>query len=719
MLARLLLGLLTLISILWIAVASYVQNQQSVQFQIEQLFGPEDKTIVFVNQPNEYTLISEAIPGKFDWNSLLNEEATKDITRIIYAEERAHALIQTNTIVTEKKLKELFNDDVKIKKNTFESADFKGNYSLTNIYIYKKIRPKQPVSWQIPPMDKNATANFITFQERNAIEVNDFYNRKESIQSFIIQDNKEKIVAPINDADIFMHVLSSQIDGYTFYAKEYLSLLDISLSKQSWMDLVESSVVITKINGQTGIYMDARPNTDIFLLNQNNIDRNSQIIAFETTSESTILSNNKTLYIANLDDHYVVSPNKSFCEEALANYKMGNILLNNTAKVDAIYSTLPRRVHTREISKEVKMAKRFVPNQVLSFWKLSTSKTEKTPVETGNSTEAKHFSIGETVRLSIVDKQGRIALYDEKNTVHYFGINGKITTLENVNNLVLPMTFVDLNDTEQLLTLLEPNNIKMYNSSGALAFQLDANPSVQFTSLPQFARVKGKDYWLVGTNNGTVYWYNTNTGKVEKQSKIVNGSTIESVNFWQSAGKHFIGARIGNHFYMTNAETNKLFRNFNVGKIVGTNVAQNDLKQVQLENGTIKIINQKGLVVHLPKIQDITTVKQLSAKNGIYLATDEKHHFVVFNINGEILINRTLQQFNIDKYAVCINPHNQHVLLTTLDDLNNQIQLFNLTDNREMNSKELKGSNSVMLACNGKTVFLYTFIDNILIRYDR
>jgi hypothetical protein len=279
MLARIIFGLLTLISIAWIAVASHMQHQQTTQFKIDELFGPQDQELIIINHFAQLDLILETEPGKLHW-AIFSENAPDLMERIYYSKTQNHALIQTHEIVTEDILNTLFQTPVSIQKNTFTTDKYKGHFNHTNIYIAEQGIPKNEVTWQLPALDRNAISNTLQFHS-NSIEVRDFYSRSAGQQLFsatAVQSNK---LTPINDSELFAHILPNQIGDYQFYSKSNANTFEENCSKQNWMDLMESGFVATSINNQNGIYIDARPNTDIYQLSKNQVNDGAQIMSFE------------------------------------------------------------------------------------------------------------------------------------------------------------------------------------------------------------------------------------------------------------------------------------------------------------------------------------------------------------------------------------------------------------------------------------------------------
>ena len=719
MLARIIFGLLTLISIVWIAVSSHMQHQQTTQFKLEELFGPQDQEIIIVNQFDQLELITENEPGKLNWG-IFSENASELIERVYFSKTQDHALILTQEIVTKEILKALFQTEVKIDKNNFATDKYNGHFNQTNIYIYKSNVKKNTSEWALPALDKNAFSNVIQFQG-NTVEVQDLYQRKEGPQFFTSTTYSAKFTAPINDAELFAHILSNQIGDYQFFAKSNANAFEANASKQIWMDLTESGFVVTTINQQPGIYLDARPNTNIYQLTKNQANDGAQIITFETSEESTFFHNRKTLYIGNLDDHYVISPSKSFCEEAIAHYKLGNVLHTNPSKMQRIFSSLPRKVHQRTINKDQQMAIRLINGQKLTFEKRTGKRTkvEETPIDNEPaSLESKHFNIGADIKWAALDASGRIALFDEDRTAHFYGLNGKILSSPTPFEISPIIHFINRNASEQLLSIRTTNRITLYNPTGTVAFQLEPNGNYHLLSDVAFIRVKNKDYVLVGGSDGVVYWHNATNGKVEKQTRILAGREIAHVQSWISNGKPFFGVWVNGSFYLLNAETQKVVRSFGVNGFVAGNVENNDFKQVIIDRGQIKVINQRGNAISVAGTAGVTEVRIIKNNPNHFVAFDGKNRFVIFNLSGEVLLNRTIANQTIDQFDCTIGA-SQAVIIACLDELNNTIQMYNLSTEQLINNTPLSGSRKVLVHANGKSVFLYTLIDNILIRYDQ
>lgn len=719
MLARIIFGLITLISIAWIAVASHMQHQQTTQFKIDELFGPKDHELIIVNHFAQLDLILETEPGKLNW-AIFSENAPDLMERIYYSKTQNHALIQTHEIVTEDILNTLFQTPVSIQKNTFSTEKYTGHFNHTNIYISEQGIQKNEVTWLIPALDRNAISNTLQFHS-NVIEVRDFYSRTAGQQLFstiAVQSNK---LTSINDSDLFAHILSNQIGDYQFYSKSNANSFEENCSKQNWMDLMESGFVATSINNQIGIYIDARPNTDIYQLSKNQVNDGAQIMSFETTVESPFFNNRKILFIGNLDDHYVISPSRTFCEDAIAHYKLGQVLQTNPSKMNRIYGGLPRKVNQRVITKEQQYATRFSSSQKLSFAKLgsSTKSADPSVQETNtSSTEPTHFNIGSDIKWAQLDRSGRIAVLDDARYIHYFGLNGKILSQQLPLEQVPTISFVQRPSGEQLLSVRTAKNVKLYSPTGALAFQGDTPGNQNFTSDASSIRVKNRDYWIIGASDGVIYWFNAENGKVEKQSRIASGRELTRVSTWISANKPIIGAWTSNQFFIVQAETNKQFRTFVLNGLINGALRNNDYRQVVLDKGQVKIVNQKGQSQTISVATGSTEVRAINNSPSHFVAFNGKDKFVIFNISGEVLLTRTIANTTIDQFD-CTMGQNQAFIVAFLDDVNNTIQVLNLSTEQKVGNGEYRGGGKVLVHPNGKSVFLYTLIDNILIRYDQ
>ena len=177
MLGRIIFAIITLLSIVWIAVASFVQNQQTTQFKLEELFGPKDQEIIIINDFKDVAILLEDNITHYDWKPLIDSTSSSLIKTMILSKKQAQVLIQTTEIVSPSTLQHLFGE-VQIKKgNQFQKGKWSGHYNLTNIYLSIGQIPKNTTKWEMPNIDKNAAANYILFNNE-IIETRDFYNRK-------------------------------------------------------------------------------------------------------------------------------------------------------------------------------------------------------------------------------------------------------------------------------------------------------------------------------------------------------------------------------------------------------------------------------------------------------------------------------------------------------------------------------------------------------------
>lgn len=114
------------------------------------------------------------------------------------------------------------------------------------------------------------------------------------------------------------------------------------------------------------------------------------------------------------------------------------------------------------------------------------------------------------------------------STANNITLQGKITSLSISNNGFLLLS-CDRNDTLKLLDLRMNQVIRDFNADG---FRV-GNDYTRATISPD------SEYVAAGSNDGTIFIWNANNGKLEKELKGVHTSTVHACT-WSPNGQQFI-----------------------------------------------------------------------------------------------------------------------------------------------------------------------------------
>ncbi len=710
MFGRVFLGMITIVSLLWVGYATYDRVNQGKQFQPEYLFGEADGELFIINNSDKKeALLNQVGIENSEIVALITNLNAEKITRIYVSKKRSHLLIETKEELNKITIPSLFIEKSTIKADNKEInvGKLKGNYSKNTIYLSSEnFRLNKEIGHF--SFDKNSDGSIIQFTKKDPT-VTDIYIKENGIIEY---KSAIKSIAgtKANDSEVFATVVPSSIQSYTFYETDYLRHIYPEMANNPMNNWLKYGLVLVSVNNQEAIitdYIEGQEPIQVLydFLNKESADTDNDY--FEGIQLNKFFPNAKGLFVYQLDDFVVMAPNRATCETIIGDYKLGNTLAQNPNRFAEIYSRLPQKVNFREVNKSTKQSISVYENNLLTT--MVGGKTETTTQTSDVSQLAASFVVGAVAKeILMIDEKSFFVTTENK--VVYFENDKKKWEQVLDGTTIGESSIIDIyaNEKSQLLVTTDK---KVYvldvngNQPGGFPIELGEETAVQSAVL---YRWKGNGNFIVPVNNARLMQYD-NQGRELTAIRTQLGEIEQSPVVWVSANKLFFGVFGKGKFEMIQAENRKSLRVFDAKNSNLIVKLPNEIKLFGVANNQFISYDQRGGITHYEKFLNASLVPTLFADKGIVIK--DQQQLKLFNTNGFVWGTIKLPFADLADVQIFTTTGGA-TFIATIDGLENKVYLWK--SNGELYSKKQFDGSKIVRYYNG---YIYTVVDNLVVRY--
>ncbi|HNR85231.1 MAG TPA: hypothetical protein PKN22_02530 [Taishania sp.] len=713
MFGRIFLGIVAIISLLWLGYATYDRVNNDIQYTVEYLFNDEDGAVLIVHQPDQL----ESLIADFKLNAsnkvgaVLQTLATDKIASVAISQNRNQLLIQTKKEITPTSVSTLFNNasSLKINQKKLEILGLKGSFQNNFIYLATEDYEHNASDWSAVQYDKNAAGSFINLSG-NQYAVTDIYLKNGGIVEYKFQAKKTINATKVNDQVVFANVVPTSSTIYEFYETDYLRHKFPEIMKNPINNWLRYGLVKVKVNGNEAVITDYIDGQDPIQVLYDFYKKESKVADNDYFANAQLpnVLNAKGLYVYRFDDYVVLANNRAICETIIGDYKLGKTISQNPQKLSDVYNQLPQKVNYRKVDTTTKFATSVYKNVLLTTvvrGEVTLNATEKETTDSSNS-----FVVGGVASDIQFIHENAFFVTTKENKVIFFDNGKKIWEQTVDGELVGNGTLIDLyaNQKNQLLVATN-KKIYVFDINGAqpngFPINLDDQTLIQ---QPVLYRWKGNGVFIAPLTGGRIGQFDNQGRELAIIRTKLNEITAPPI-VWVSANKPFIGVTDGVQFEMIQADIRKSYRVFATNEAKLLLKLPNEIKLFGILKNQLVAYNQKGGVSYFEQFSNGTLLPTLQPELGIVVKDGQT--IKLFNSNG-VQWGAIPLSFSDVADVQIFNTTNGATFIAVVDGLENKVHLYK-SNGALFKEQPLEGSKMVRYY-NGH---LFTVIDNLIVKY--
>lgn len=721
MFARYFFIILALISCAWIGYVAMDLVNKKEAYQPSTLFGKEDEQLLVVNRLNELEWEDYHFQTTLKNKTILDELFVNglEFKSVYISAKRNHFLVESSFNWTMSEVTRILNQaNIPFEKSSFKSLKANG-YTLkfvkNYLYFYDQDYSTTPIENWIK-YDKKSSASILTLSENFAIT--EIYKSENNTIEFYTSNNANIKGHEINDFDLFSMVIPNSLESYHFYEKEYLGCIDPIFKANPMFTWIDKGFVEIDYKGEKVLISDYKTGQEplnVLYDFKNEQTENDTHDHFTGIALTKSFPKNKSngFHVYAMNGFVVISENQSICENVVADNKLAKTLATDEETSYAVFSSLPKRVSERKVSRNQKYSKTVYKSRILethlpsnkSAGETDTPKEDEIPSITMDTDGFVEDFIafnggGNVVSLT---KDGRLKSFQNGKAIWSKLVSGRM--IGKIQQIMDGKTFV----------ITCANSIHVMDIQGNYKFGGIINIAAKPASQPaHFYRYKGREFLVYPTRNGEIVTLNSEG----KQYSVIGSKMTDissEVDSWISQNKLFYGVRNASKFNMFDAEKRREHRSFGVPPETQSITTANELVQFGKENGTLVSINQKGIKTELPVSLSGVLVKIYDNLLIDYLYAIQSNRILIIDNKGVQKMNFKVDFTSID--GVSITSINSRSYISVIDGLENNVYLYDI-NGRKLPQSNLEGSKKCVLSTQGNHLILTSIIENYIVQYE-
>lgn len=714
MFGRTFLGILTVVSLLWLGYATFDHINHGKLFAPEYVFGDEDGELLIIQNPSQ----SDVLMAQFDVKNtdllMIVENLDLNLVQTIYVSKlRNLLLIKTKESLKDETIRSVFLDKtpLKVQKKSLSYGKLNGHYNNNTIYLSDKNYQQNKLEWGNILYDKNADASIIKFSN-TLLSVSDIYIKDNGIIEYKTQSKRALFATKVNDKAIFSSAIPELASSYEFYEADYLRFIEPEIKDSPINNWLKYGLVKITLNGQEAIitdYIEGQEPIQVLYDHFKKESKNADNDYFEGARLTKLMKNTNGFFVYQFDDYVVISGNRAICEEVVGNYKLGKTVAQNPNRTNEVYSQLPQQVNYRKVDRTTKSSISIYKNVLLTT--VVRGKAESVAQNTAEKPQGStSFVVGSLpLDVQFIDEKS-FFVTTKDNKVLYFENDHKKWEQTLDGAILGDASIIDIY-ANQKSQLMVATGKKIYildingNQPGGFPINLEDQTAIQ---APVFYRWKGNGNFIVALTNGKLAQYD-NQGR---ELSIIHTKLNEIVSqpiVWVSANKPFVGMIGVNRFEMIQLENKKSYRVFDVQDATLALKLPNEVKLFGIVKSQLVAYDQKGGTSYYEKFLAAQLLPSINPDNGIIIKDGSQ--LKLFNSNGLQWGNIKLPFSDVSDvqiYTTAIGA----TFVATIDGLENKVYLWK-TSGEKFTQQQFDGSKFVRYN-NG---YLFTVVDNLIVKY--
>lgn len=714
MLKRVLLALVVLSSLTWITIVGYDIISENNNYSPEYIFGMDDEKVLIINRPDE--VIISNLPDFVNSPMISYFSAFNDsiFSRAFVSAKQPQILLTKNSNWNVSSVKDLFQDSLSaiiFDNNSFTYKELTGKYYKKSLLIYTselKVEPKRSSPFIY---DKKSSASIIQIGTDDKVKsVTDIYFKGRDRADYITYDDRIEQGNQRKDEYIFAPFVSSSIEKYHFYERDYYAQLDSVFAQSPMFSWMANGFIEIRYKGSKAYISDYIEGQDPILL-LNDLTQSQEEVKFKTPLMSGFPSDNKQFYIKYLEDLVVLSESEETCDQLIAEYKLGNTISLNKSIRFNIFGSLPQSVSERFVDPNGRYTKAVYRGKLLETQMLALSEEviqNQAPSQVALNCE---FDIADFTTLP---GKGNVIVLGTKGELKSFK-DGQLKwskTLE--KNPVGKIELIDLYQTGELYIMITTQDkVHLYNQhgDGISGFPISSEHDLQQET--KFYRWKGSSYFLLTMSNNEIVQFD---GKGRELNNIkIPFEVKRKPDVWASQGQLFAGFSGESSFQMYHLEKRKEHRSFPIPQTGITIKIPNELIRYVMKDGQLTKIDQKGIQTNFNTYPNGKLLRVIEDQNSATIVVQSANEIHLINSNG-IPFGQIALPFNEIGDVFVQTFDSGKTVIAVVDALENNVYLYGL-DGRRINDSPIEGQTKVQMNAFSSSIMVSTVVDQFIVQY--
>lgn len=721
---RVLLFVISLVSIIWIVYIGYDLLDRRDNISPQNIFGSKDGEVLIINRSEEVDLDQLNFKIHPEMKSIMEKiiASPNHHERLYISKKRGIVIIEMPNLWNKNSMETYFGS----KNIPFHIKDAKefslengiiGRYQRNFLLISTKYIKynKENLAW--PIWDNKASATIISLNK--PLLSTDIYFKADGTVFYQTKYNHDINSIKIDDQDIFGEVLPNKLMNYHFYEKNFAVSIDILQKESPLFKWSETGFVRFDYNGKACIISDFKTGQDPLLV-LNEQTSNPEIAEYKTKQNiknirltNTFPNNTNTgFYLMYVADKVVISENLEACEQIVADYQLGKtIALSANAKA-AIFDKLPRKVSERSVSGKISYTQSAYKNILV---KTQISKRQGgDEIEIAPVVDVKEQNWSIPVDGEILQMKGRGSyqyLWTNHNQLIALSGKKKIWKTDLDGAIIGEPQLVDVSENGPKQILFNtPTSIYLIDQNGNNHEGFPIKTTASMTNPVSFYRWKNQGYFVVMNDNNQMIHFNEK-GKELKVFKTSCGEVSKGIDVFVQNG-NLIAVISGNANTQTiNLAKYKAIKNHPVLPSERlSSKATEEPKYYSLKDGHLIRQEYNGTSTILGNYPNAKQMKLSEGQGYTYISFVSYNKIHVLNDKGIKLFQIDIPFKELAAYDV-ITLKNGKTYIAMIDAIENNLYLFD-SKGKNYTPKPLEGKDELLLSEKGNGNLLITTSGN-------
>lgn len=682
------------------------------EYNPEQLFSFQDESVLAILNPKEI-----AIQDIEEYQNSANIKTVSqfnsdNIKELFISKVREHMLIIGTNKWDEKQLNTLLpNAKIKYDKQSLMINDYHGRFKENKLYLYTDKVVESAVETQPKFLyDIKASAAIIRLTKDLETNYTDIYVKNGQQLNYITHSNKSTVGNKVSDYQIFASVTTSNFDTYHFLERDYYSAEDDIFASSPIFSWIQNGMVILTSGNKTAIITDYIEGQDpILILNDysQTIDTNK----FKIPLTRDFPRKGESYTVKRIEDLVVISESTSFCDQIIADYRLGNTIASSSNRKENLYSELPKYVSERYFDSKISFSKSIYKTKTLETRSKGTLKN--TTVNASN--KAIMLSCGfDVYDFEVLEGIGNVIALGVNGEVARFS-NSKLSWMKKLNEKPQSkINIIDLHENgEKHILFNTKDNINCLSLSGEQTTGFPVKLEEESIGSVKFYRWKGNGFFLIATKGREVAQFD-----VKGRELMVFKTQIdvtEPIQVWASQGQLFGSFSGKAKFQMFAIESKRKYREFDLPNNALSAKFSNELFHFGISNSKLVRYDQKGRV-HTMSTYNNGEILSIIEQKGSPIILIKQGDEIKLSNNEGIDFGSIKLPFNDFGHIDVKTSSNGRTIIAVINDLENNVYLYS-SNGKLLNSNPLEGQTKVALSFNSEKVIVSSIIDQFIVQY--
>ena len=711
---RIFLGLVVVISLLWLGYVSLDILSETNNFTPEYLFCDTDEKVLIINRPDEVDI--NALPD-FTHAPLAETYRSLDpaeFSTAFLSANQAQLLLKNPSNWTETNIKALFRDSstgIKIEGQEIRIGSVQGRFYKKSLYLFQdgvQHNNGKRIGFNY---DSKASASILHLDNKSFVRsVSDIYIRGNERVDYITYNDAIQQGNQIKDEEIFSRVLTRNFSQYHFRERDFYAGEDSIFANGPMFSWMQSGFVEIKYEGATALVSDYIDGQDPILI-LNDLAQSQDANSFNIRLTRTFPTTNSKYFVKYLEDLVVISQDEGICDKILADFKLGNTIALNKGSRFQVYGALPGTVSERIVTRNKSYTKAVYRGKLLETHLGEQVVSNESKVKTESIALNCGFNVSD---FAVLPQPGNLVAIGPNGEIARFK-DGKQQWSKRLNQQTVgEVQLIDLHQTGELFILMTTRKeIHLWNMNGdqvsGFPIKLEEKANLQ----TKFYRWNGRSYFLQVTEDNHLTHYDAKGGELSMVR--LNFSPNRPLDVWASNGSIFAGVANKTQFLMIDVDLRKVYREFVLPAESWGYKIPNELLQYGIEGGQLYKITQKGVRINYRSFPQASIVRLqtegqnnvivIKSNNELHLLNPEGIPFCEINLSFNEVQDVFVQTFDSGKTMTAV-----------IDGLENNVYLYAL-DGSKIKHEPMEGQTKVQLSSIGSQTMVSTVVDQFVVQY--